>query len=1466
MSISRYNRNIKINPYSQLLELQVIDWRAYDYKAPMEEEEEDEYGDSGYCSDDEPKYNTNEKKYIIEIFGFDKNNNSVCLTVNDFTPYFFVEMPPTLKPIHINRIVDRVKSKVDSWVKGDLVSWKVVKRMKFYGFTNEKKYNFLRMVFKTKSAFYSFKRQFDENILIKGFDNPLSFKGKVYETNIDPMLRFMHLRDIEPAAWICVPKGEYTLNTPKRSKCNIDVSCNWRKVFKSPNETIGPMRILSFDIECTSVDGSFPKPERKGDQIIQIGSTCHEYGSTECHFRHIVTLGDCDPVEGTKVECYKTEKELIAGWARFIEQYDPDVITGYNIFGFDWEYIYTRAKLGMGNKGNDYTEYILNRLSRSKDKPAIYVEKNLSSSALGDNFLRYVDCPGRIPIDVFKLAQRDFKLESYKLDFVAAKFLNHRKIDLKPHQIFEKYTSGTPKEIGEIATYCVRDCELCNRLIIKLETIAGSIAMANVCTVPLSYLFLRGQGVKLFSLVAKQCQKEGYVIKVVEKPTEQTGYEGAIVFTPKPQICMDPITVLDYGSLYPSSMISENLSHDTLVEDPIYLNLPGYNYNKITYDIFQGVGDEKKKVGEKTSIFAEKENGEKGILPRILTNLLDARKSTRAKIPHQTVTLKSGQKYTGFYKELNDDEAQITTEKKEIIKFKKEQIDVIEDTYNDFQKALLDGRQLALKVTANSLYGQTGAGTSPIFNLDIAAATTATGRGLVILARDKITEKFPGTQSVYGDSVTGDTPLLLLNTKANKVEIKTIETLSNDWKQYEEFKPWETNRTEKQQSKTDYQVWSNGKWTDIVRVIRHKTNKKIYRVNTHGGCVDVTEDHSLLDKDCNKIKPKDCKVGEELLSSFPKFNKIDVYEHYHIMERIYKIEDISKEEMEAYIFGFFYGDGSCGYYPNCDKYSWALNNADKKLLEKCLSYLEDIENEIGFKILDTMKSSGVYKLVSKGSIKYMVNKYRDIFYDKDKYKIIPDKILNGNDDIKKQFLVGYYAADGSKCTNEKGKCIRFDNKGKIGTAQLYYLMESLGYKCSINTRKDKPHIYRVTCTVNPQRKKIGIIKKLDFLRNTEEGEFVYDLETEEGIFNAGIGKIVVKNTDSVFLNFVPHIESKYGNDISDQMKLEKSFELGLEAEKFMGTLLKKPHKCEYEKIFYPFIIFSKKRYVGNKYEFDMKKYKMTSMGVALKRRDYAPIVKEIYGGVISRILDDRDQMAAKEFFKNKVVELLEGKADMKTLIISKSLSGSYANPTQIAHKVLADRIGERDPGNKPQSNDRIPFCYIDFNELPCDLCGEKKLNRNDCKCRKCMKLFCPYHLKNHKSQCVEICRFCRATKDKAVIKQCKTCQGWYCPEDLHKHTKRTCTKTKQVFYDKCKNILSTKLLQGDIIEHPEYIQENDIKIDYRYYLDHQIKVPCLQIFELMMVDPESLIRSAIRRDDNEKSGAQEITKWFTIQK
>lgn len=1085
--------------YNEDICFQVIDWYQTDFQG----------------EDDK-------RIYIIKLFGVNEAGNSVCLNVTGFQPYFYVsnqtrELTGTEFKLFENKIINNLPDNLK-----DTVTFKYIRKKSVWGFTNNESKQYIKISFTNLMSMYIIRKK------IRYMRN-YSF----HESNIDSFLRFIHSQNLKPCGWILGKRAIDILDhdddkSALTTKCQINVITSFENVVPYECVKVAPVTIFSFDIECTSASGDFPVPIKtykktaeeiielynylkpntfikkadsynwnnsdfkkilpkmiynifnsdrnavsidescrvveltkvnvknkknidfeelndkindpafietivdiiinkgkhyktwpsdfdptpvnqlefylneefpplKGDAIIQIGTTVHRYGDTECSYKNIITLGTCDALPGVDVVSCKSEKKLIEEWCRLIDRIDPDIITGYNILGFDFTYIFSRAvELNCESR--------LLQTGRLEGHISEFKEKVLSSSALGDNILKYVDMEGRVIIDLMKVVQREYKLDTYKLDNVASHFISGKiskviskntlqidsitginvndyikidedkykissidkniitldteiqnesakvwglaKDDVSPKEIF-RCQKGTSSDRAKIAKYCVQDCSLCNMLIIKLEVFANNMGMANVCLVPLSYIFMRGQGVKIFSLVLKQCKDDGFIFPVVkynDQENEEVGYEGAIVLDPTPGIYTDtPISVMDYASLYPSSMISENISHDSIILDPKYDNLEGIDYVDITYDIYSGVGDKKIKTGETVCRYAQFPNNDKGILPRILMKLLSQRKLTRKKMTYKEVRTVDDEIYVGILTD-NDDHIEIITEKQEKFKIYNKNIKNISDVYNDFMKAVLDGLQLAYKITANSLYGQVGARTSPIYMKELAASTTATGRNLIIKA--------------------------------------------------------------------------------------------------------------------------------------------------------------------------------------------------------------------------------------------------------------------------KNFMETYYDA-----------------------------------------------------------------------------------------------RVIYGDTDSIFVDFTSKLREA---GLTGKGALQKSIDIAIEASNEFKNTLKKPHDLEYEKTFWPFVILSKKKYVGNLYEFDVNKYKQKSMGIVLKRRDNANIVKLIYGGIIDILLSTHNIQEAIEFLTESLKNLIEGKYKLDDLIITKTLRSSYKDPSRIAHKVLADRMKHRDPGSAPQVNDRVQYVYIEHDRKNKNLLqGEK---------------------------------------------------------------------------------------------------------------------------------------------------------------
>lgn len=1013
---------------------------------------------------DKNKERDYDELYSLLIYGTCENGATVCVDVQNFIPFFYIKPPESWEVLsdmafeskvadfkeymisqkymaqYMNREYERkiIPKNMESHFK-DLT---IVRKKDFWGFTNNKIFRFMKVSVKSLKLYNTLKYYFKS----------LEKKGYVaYENNIDPFLKYLHIQDIKPCSWVRVEK--YKINDDI-SRCDYNIVSNYKNIIPIEKNKIAPILVTSFDIECTSSHGDFPVAKKtyskvaqdlalvakagydcdedfiinwiqniylddivideaidlkinrvyakrkitneyiqnipkllkpvianivsildkiassvndddndetdndmtvaeinaeemkiskildniliplEGDKIIQIGTTVHLYGSDNIVYKNIVSLDSCDDIEGCDVISCKTEKELLNKWKDVMNNLNSDIITGYNIFGFDMPYIWDRAK-----EINIIEDFSIG-LGRLITRKNALVEQQLSSSAMGDNILRYIDYDGIVLIDLLKVMQRDQKLDSYKLDNVASIFLGDKKNDLKPQEIFSKF-KGNSADRCEIAKYCIQDCCLINRLIHKLKIIENNIGMGNVCLVPLNFLFRRGQGIKIFSLIAKQCMEHDTLIPVIKSfrenaMEEEEGYEGAVVLDPKQGIYLnEPIVVFDYGSLYPSSMIARNLSHDCYLMDEKYrIEDPNIEYKDVSYDLYEGKGDKKKKIGEKVCTFVQYKDGKKGIIADILDMLLKQRKSTRKKIEYKTIIDKSGKIFSGSCNENDDSYELLDVDTNEKTVISKTDVDSISETYNIFEQDVFDALQLAYKITANSLYGQIGARTSSIYLKEIAACTTATGREMIMIA--------------------------------------------------------------------------------------------------------------------------------------------------------------------------------------------------------------------------------------------------------------------------KKFVEEHYEAD-----------------------------------------------------------------------------------------------VIYGDTDSIFCKFP--LKDSEGNIVQGKDALPYAIEIGKKVEKEIAKIMPKPQKLNYEKSLYPFILFSKKRYVGNLYEFDVNKYKQKSMGIVLKRRDNAQIVKKIYGGVIDIILQKQDLGASIEFLKDELSDLVEGKAPITDLVITKNLRASYKDPSKIAHKVLADRIGSRDPGNRPVVNERIPYVYIKTN-------------------------------------------------------------------------------------------------------------------------------------------------------------------------
>lgn len=260
-----------------------------------------------------------------------------------------------------------------------------------------------------------------------------------------------------------------------------------------------------------------------------------------------------------RVICFDEEKELLEAWAEFQRVENIDWLIGYNIYDFDLRYLCKR--------GDSLQAVDIHNISKLKGHMCELVEKRLSSSALGNNTMYIYSQPGRFVLDIYQQIKRDYSLESYKLDSVAEHFLGKHKLDVSPIQIFEFYETGDPAERRKVAEYCLMDTLLPLELVDHLFIKPGLIEMAKATWVPIYYLVERGQQIKCFSQIVKKSQEMGFIVPSVV--TDRLGkYQGATVLEPNKGAYFEPITALDFASLYPSIQMAHNMCYTTLTTDP----------------------------------------------------------------------------------------------------------------------------------------------------------------------------------------------------------------------------------------------------------------------------------------------------------------------------------------------------------------------------------------------------------------------------------------------------------------------------------------------------------------------------------------------------------------------------------------------------------------------------------------------------------------------------------------------------------------------------------------------------------------------------------------------------------------------------------------------------------------------------------------------------------------------------------
>lgn len=512
----------------------------------------------------------------------------------------------------------------------------------------------------------------------------------------------------------------------------------------------------------------------------------------------IITIG-CYSKQETKCFClhetpgydsFHSERNMIKAFLAYVSAFSPDILTGYNINRFDNTYLEKRCQILKINF----------RWSRKKNYESTIRHITTRSNQKGTQEQYQLDLPGIIVMDGYEVMRGQHNLSRYSLEAVAQHFLGTGKNDMPYEQIPVKFK--TPEGRKQLADYCVMDCKLVVDLFDKLKKVVNLIQMAQVTGCFASDVLNRGQGIRTVTLMQYYCKGR---IHIPRSDKTSDGFQGAVVLPPKKGMYRDAVICVDFASLYPSIMRALNMCYSTLVSsEEIEKNGWVEGEDVLTVPDYDWVDGRLKVTHNPNNCSFLTPKVRQGILPLILATVYNERKKVK--------------KY-------------------------------MKTLYGTDQYAVQDGKQLALKVVMNSIYGFTGAKKGFLPEPRIASSVTKYGRGLTLRTMDSVNNNpaWKGSEVIYGDSVAEDTPLFVKIKGA--FEIVQIKDLASDYVQYGDKQSCELS---------DVEVWSDTGWTKVRRVIRHKVTKKMYRVNTEDSYVDVTEDHSLLKKDGTPVKPTEC--------------------------------------------------------------------------------------------------------------------------------------------------------------------------------------------------------------------------------------------------------------------------------------------------------------------------------------------------------------------------------------------------------------------------------------------------------------------------------------------------------------------------------------------------------------------------------------------------------------------------------
>ncbi len=453
-------------------------------------------------------YVTFEDKPVIRLFSKDGDRNVVLLD-DTFEPYLYVMSDD------LDECVDEIKDNID------VVNVEKVIKKDFQIETE-----FIKVTFKHPQELAKNRdalRDLESVIQIREFDIPF-------------YRRYLMDRDVIPMTEV-VATGEevdsfLSLDSKKQDLTIIKLTEDLKRVKEYPQK----FRILSFDLEVRNPHGM---PNSEEDEIIMIG-VASNFGVNQ-----VISTKTNSEDRDDFVKQVASEREMIQEFVNIIKQNNVDIIVGYNSDNFDFPYIKDRAKI----LGVD--------LDIGMDESDVkYIRRGYSNAA---------SLKGLIHVDLYLVMRRYMTLERYTLERVYYELFGEEKIDVPGERIWEFWDNGG-EELDNLFDYSLDD--VVSTLKIAEQTLPLNLELTRIIGQPLFDVSRMATGQQAEWFLVKQAYFDGEVVpnkqgsNFADRANAEDN-EGGYVKQPETGL-HENLVQFDFRSLYPSIIISKNISPDVM--------------------------------------------------------------------------------------------------------------------------------------------------------------------------------------------------------------------------------------------------------------------------------------------------------------------------------------------------------------------------------------------------------------------------------------------------------------------------------------------------------------------------------------------------------------------------------------------------------------------------------------------------------------------------------------------------------------------------------------------------------------------------------------------------------------------------------------------------------------------------------------------------------------------------------------